>query len=230
MKCYNHPERDATATCASCGRPLCSYCQAMLEGEAHCPTCVDKTVARAAAAERASRIKPPAAASAKVDSAHRASASEGYKLLKYSLIPLMLSGALVLIGLFLPWFGFSSTPFEPVSQWMSGWSITEYNNTPYTILVCSICIILFSASAFIIDRRRGSMEALQFLCVLTIIASAISAIASLVNWMILEDSISFMLFGEYGAGQYIAAIFSTTALLSALTASFAAWTKARLSR
>lgn len=40
MKCYNHPETDATGTCASCGKATCSECGVQVQGAYVCRECL----------------------------------------------------------------------------------------------------------------------------------------------------------------------------------------------
>lgn len=42
MKCYVHPDVDATGTCASCGRPVCSACAVDFNSKVTCKSCVEK--------------------------------------------------------------------------------------------------------------------------------------------------------------------------------------------
>ena len=42
MKCANHPEIDAIATCNSCGKGICETCRVELRGESICKACVAK--------------------------------------------------------------------------------------------------------------------------------------------------------------------------------------------
>lgn len=40
MKCYYHPEVDATATCADCGKAICQDCAVDMGGKLHCRECL----------------------------------------------------------------------------------------------------------------------------------------------------------------------------------------------
>lgn len=42
MKCYKHPDIDATGVCVDCGRTLCSACTTGIGGKARCTGCVEK--------------------------------------------------------------------------------------------------------------------------------------------------------------------------------------------
>ena len=44
MKCANHLEKDATAYCGQCGRPLCSDCRREVRGMTYCETCLASRV------------------------------------------------------------------------------------------------------------------------------------------------------------------------------------------
>ena len=37
MNCYIHPDREATGTCASCGRPICGECTNIVADKIYCP-------------------------------------------------------------------------------------------------------------------------------------------------------------------------------------------------
>jgi len=37
MNCYIHPDREATGTCARCGRPICGECTNTVAGNTYCP-------------------------------------------------------------------------------------------------------------------------------------------------------------------------------------------------
>jgi len=39
MKCSKHPEVDAAAVCASCGRPICPECISIIEDKVSCERC-----------------------------------------------------------------------------------------------------------------------------------------------------------------------------------------------
>lgn len=40
MQCYNHPQIEATATCVTCGKALCSSCAVDVGGRIHCEQCL----------------------------------------------------------------------------------------------------------------------------------------------------------------------------------------------
>lgn len=40
MQCYNHPQIEATATCVTCGKALCSSCAVDVGGRIHCQQCL----------------------------------------------------------------------------------------------------------------------------------------------------------------------------------------------
>lgn len=46
MKCINHPETDAVASCNKCGKHICSVCKVQLIAETYCKDCIaEKTAA-----------------------------------------------------------------------------------------------------------------------------------------------------------------------------------------
>lgn len=46
MVCLNHPDREAAAVCAACGKPLCSECMLDIDGAVYCSeVCHQKGVA-----------------------------------------------------------------------------------------------------------------------------------------------------------------------------------------
>jgi len=47
MKCYCHPENEAAATCAECGKAICQDCAASVGGRFYCRTCLATTNAPA---------------------------------------------------------------------------------------------------------------------------------------------------------------------------------------
>lgn len=52
MKCANHPRVEATAQCASCGRPICGVCTVELDHRAWCRDCLSRMVARSGVGAR----------------------------------------------------------------------------------------------------------------------------------------------------------------------------------
>jgi uncharacterized membrane protein YeaQ/YmgE (transglycosylase-associated protein family) len=42
MKCYSHPESEASGTCTECGRALCSDCTLNVNGRAVCKECASR--------------------------------------------------------------------------------------------------------------------------------------------------------------------------------------------
>ena len=40
MKCVNHPDRDASTNCISCGNPICEECKVISKGEEYCKKCI----------------------------------------------------------------------------------------------------------------------------------------------------------------------------------------------
>ena len=46
MVCLNHPDREAAAVCAACGKPLCSECMLDIDGAVYCSeACHQKGIA-----------------------------------------------------------------------------------------------------------------------------------------------------------------------------------------
>lgn len=41
MACYNHPDKEAIATCNVCGKPICSDCYVEIGGNAYCKNCIN---------------------------------------------------------------------------------------------------------------------------------------------------------------------------------------------
>jgi hypothetical protein len=44
MKCVNHPDVEAVATCANCGASICKECSVKLKGKIYCLKCVSDIV------------------------------------------------------------------------------------------------------------------------------------------------------------------------------------------
>ena len=44
MACYNHPDREAVATCSVCGRPICSDCYVEIGGNPYCKNCLNALI------------------------------------------------------------------------------------------------------------------------------------------------------------------------------------------
>jgi hypothetical protein len=42
VKCYKHPDLDAVATCATCGKAVCAECAVDVAGKIHCQECLAK--------------------------------------------------------------------------------------------------------------------------------------------------------------------------------------------
>ena len=40
MKCHSHPEIDAVATCANCGKAICQSCSVDVSGKTYCQQCL----------------------------------------------------------------------------------------------------------------------------------------------------------------------------------------------
>jgi hypothetical protein len=49
MKCYNHPEIEAVATCSECGKAICGLCSVDVAGKVVCQTCLASGRARSTA-------------------------------------------------------------------------------------------------------------------------------------------------------------------------------------
>jgi len=41
MNCEEHPDQEAFATCATCGRPICEICKISFQGMPHCKRCIE---------------------------------------------------------------------------------------------------------------------------------------------------------------------------------------------
>src|SRR5512137_2090863 len=93
MKCVNHPEVDATGTCAKCGKNLCSDCVRWLHGKTYCHPCAYNIPARKADAA-------PAHSDSK-DGRTKISQDKASKLLEVSRILLYLA---LIIGIVIPSF------------------------------------------------------------------------------------------------------------------------------
>lgn len=52
MKCYTHPEIEATGTCTSCGRPVCPECSMNVAGKITCKTCAEALATQCATAPK----------------------------------------------------------------------------------------------------------------------------------------------------------------------------------
>lgn len=44
MACYNHPDKEAIATCSVCGRPICSDCYVEIGGNSYCKNCLNALI------------------------------------------------------------------------------------------------------------------------------------------------------------------------------------------
>lgn len=49
--CFFHPDKRATAICAECGRFICDLCKVEEQGQILCPTCLDRHLTEAKAAQ-----------------------------------------------------------------------------------------------------------------------------------------------------------------------------------
>ncbi len=52
MKCYMHPEVEATGTCTSCGRPVCPECSMNVAGKITCKACAEALATQCATAPK----------------------------------------------------------------------------------------------------------------------------------------------------------------------------------
>ncbi|BAI61435.1 conserved hypothetical protein [Methanocella paludicola SANAE] len=52
MKCYMHPEVEATGTCTSCGRPVCPDCSMNVAGKITCKACAEALATQCATAPK----------------------------------------------------------------------------------------------------------------------------------------------------------------------------------
>ena len=46
MKCVNHPEKESSALCNHCGKPICSECLVLVKAENYCKDCIEKKFGR----------------------------------------------------------------------------------------------------------------------------------------------------------------------------------------
>ena len=59
MNCQNHPDKEAVANCAVCGKPVCRECLIEIAGNTYCKDCVSELVT-ASIVEKAMKDKAPA--------------------------------------------------------------------------------------------------------------------------------------------------------------------------
>ena len=44
MACYNHPDKEAVATCNVCGKPICNDCYVEIGGNSYCKNCLNALI------------------------------------------------------------------------------------------------------------------------------------------------------------------------------------------
>src|SRR5690554_2203025 len=54
MQCENHKDREATAICVSCGKPLCDECDTMFQGKHFCGNCGEEIRGKTSKGNKAS--------------------------------------------------------------------------------------------------------------------------------------------------------------------------------
>jgi len=58
MKCYIHPDIDATHTCAECGRAICDACVMEINGKVLCRSCTEKLAGAQAPTQASAQNQP----------------------------------------------------------------------------------------------------------------------------------------------------------------------------
>ena len=58
MNCENHPDREAVANCAVCGKPICEECLIKIAGNTYCKDCINELVTESIV-EKAMENKKP---------------------------------------------------------------------------------------------------------------------------------------------------------------------------
>ena len=46
MECHNHPDREAVANCAFCGKAVCPECSMEIGGNIYCKDCINEIITK----------------------------------------------------------------------------------------------------------------------------------------------------------------------------------------
>ena len=60
MECHNHPDREAVANCAFCGKAVCPECSMEIGGNIYCKDCINEIITKSFG-EKETLAKKPAA-------------------------------------------------------------------------------------------------------------------------------------------------------------------------
>jgi hypothetical protein len=183
MNCEYHPERDATDTCVSCGKAVCTYCRTIADGQVYCPSCVDnvftkrtqnisESYRKSAAATPASRL----IREEEIDQELLALTKRKRRIVSMLGTITLISGILALVGLFLPWIRI------PFFGTYSGWGLEKYGHSfeaAVIVLIGSFFMILF-AFILVINATTGArLETLRELSIMSGLASMVAIITIL---------------------------------------------------
>jgi len=194
MKCSEHPEREAIGVCVVCGRGLCTYCKTIINNRFCCPFCAEKNVSNTNKGETPISLE------------HETKPIKGV-----GVVALLICGIMVVIGVFLPWFG---SDFISVSGWLGiSLSVGDALNA-FLVFIGGILILMFALPAFILSLIAESNRKAIITLVKITIAGALCSLGGSI-WLIV-DAVRAGDFKEISYGFWISTVAAVIGLVASI--------------
>ena len=150
--------------------------------------------------------------------------------------PLSLFGVVTLVSIYLPWavhtcgidllceeWRYSLSQLAGIAELIGAGTLPQ----PTLILIASICIIVFSLVAFIVDIREGSRRIVRILSFSTTLAAVLVLAGALWAYFAVDELI-FLKDFVYGIGFYLAITFAVLVIVVGIVTALLASISSRI--